>query len=131
MSEPLPPMKTTSKEHDPVIMGPVRARPEGFTSWDKIEVNRGDLTLKEFVDYLMNEVNIEVMIMSAGNACLYNAYLPAHRKRLADKVTKVWQDVTKHTIPPNKTYLTIEVSASDPDDGVDVQIPTIKYQFRR
>ena len=24
------------------------------------------------------------------------------------QVTKVWQDVTKHTIPPNKTYLTIE-----------------------
>ena len=23
------------------------------------------------------------------------------------------------------------MSASDPDDGVDVQIPTIKYQFRR
>jgi len=130
MSEPLPPAKTISKEHDPVIMGPVRARPEGFTSWDKVEMKRGDLTLKEFVDYLVSEMNIEVMIMSAGNACLWNAYLPAHKKRLADKVTKVWEDVTKRKIPANQCYLTIEVSASDLDDGVDVQIPTIKYQFR-
>lgn len=34
-SEPLPPVKTVSKEHDPIVMGPVKARPEGFTSWDK------------------------------------------------------------------------------------------------
>jgi len=130
MSEPLPPLKTKSKEYDPIIMGPVRAKPEGFTTWDKVLINIGDATLKEFVDYLVKEVNVEVMIMSAGNACLYNAYLPAHKKRLGEKVTKLWSDVTKQKLPPKKTYLTIEVSVSDQDDGVDVQIPTIKFQFR-
>merc|ERR1719221_863889 len=82
MSEPLPPLQTKSKDHDPVIMGPVRAKPEGFSTWDKVEVNLGDATLKEFTDYLTKEVGVEVMIISAGNACLYNAYLPAHKKRL-------------------------------------------------
>jgi len=130
MSEPLPPLQTKSKDHDPVIMGPVKAKPEGFTTWDKVEVNLGDATLKQFVDYLMNDVGVEVMIMSAGNACLYNAYLPAHKKRLSEKVTKIWEDVTKQKLSPKKTYLTIEVSASDPGDGIDVQIPTIKFQFR-
>eukprot|EP00929_Paragymnodinium_shiwhaense_P113862 TRINITY_DN82152_c0_g1_i1.p1 TRINITY_DN82152_c0_g1~~TRINITY_DN82152_c0_g1_i1.p1 ORF type:complete len:1033 (-),score=202.21 TRINITY_DN82152_c0_g1_i1:151-3249(-) len=130
LSEPMPPVKTTSKDHDPIIMGPVRAKPEGFTSWDKVEINLGDATLKTFVDYLTDEMGIEVMIMSAGNACLYNAYLPAHRKRMAEKVSKVWEDVTKQTLPANKNFLTIEVSASDPDDGVDVIIPSIKFQFR-
>mmetsp|Transcript_100648 Transcript_100648/g.285194 ORF Transcript_100648/g.285194 Transcript_100648/m.285194 type:complete len:1034 (-) Transcript_100648:329-3430(-) len=130
MSEPLPPFQTKSKEYDPVIMGPVRARPEGFSTWDKIVINLGDATLKQFIDYLMKEVNVEVMIMSAGNACLYNAYLPAHKKRLNEKVSKLWEDVTKQKLSPKRTYLTIEVSASDPDDGVDVQIPTIKFQFR-
>jgi len=130
MSEPLPPLKTNSKDHDPVIMGPVRAKPEGFTTWDKVEMNLGDATLKKFVDYLMDEVGVEVMIMSVGNACLYNAYLPAHKKRLNEKVSKLWEDVTKQKLSPKKNYLTIEVSASDPDDGVDVQIPTIKFQFR-
>jgi ubiquitin-activating enzyme E1 len=131
MSEPLPPLKTNSKDHDPIIMGPVKAKPEGFTTWDKVEVDIGDATLKQFVDYLTDEVGIEVMIMSAGNACLYNAYLPAHKKRLNEKVTAVWETVTKQKLSPKKHYLTIEVSASDPDDGVDVQIPTIKFQFRK
>lgn len=130
MSEPLPPMKTTSKDHDPVIMGPVRAKPEGFTTWDRVDVNLGDATLKEFVDYLLNEVGVEVMIMSAGNACLYNAYLPAHKKRLAVKVSQLWEDVTKQKLSLKKDYLTIEISASDSEDGVDVQIPTVKFKFR-
>lgn len=130
LSEPLPPLKTVSKDHDPIVMGPVRAKPEGFTTWDKTEINIGDATLKQFVDHLTDEAGVEVMIMSAGNACLFNAYLPAHKKRLAQKVTEVWETVTKQKISPKVNYLTIEVSASDPDDGVDVQIPTIKFKFR-
>lgn len=130
MSEPLPPLKTQSKDYDPVIMGPVRAKPEGFTTWDKIEVNLGDATLKQFIDYLMNDIGIEVMIMSAGNACLYNAYLPKHKARLAERVSKLWEDVTRQTLFPNQTYITIEVSASDAEDGVDVQVPTIKFIYK-
>ncbi|CAE8636731.1 unnamed protein product [Polarella glacialis] len=130
LSEPLPPLKTTSKDHDPIIMGPVRAKPEGFTTWDKVEVRLGDATLKQFVDHMMNEVGVEVMIMSAGNACLYNAYLPAHKKRLGEKVTQIWENVTKQKLSPKRTYLVLEVSASDAEDGVDVMIPSIMFQFR-
>jgi len=130
LSEPLPPLQTKSKDYDPIIMGPVRAKPEGFTTWDKVECNLGDATLKQFVDYLMNEVGVEVMIMSAGNACLYNSYMPQHKKRLAQKVTEIWETVTKQKISAKKSYLTIEVSATDADDGTDVMIPTIKFQFR-
>merc|ERR1719311_754730 len=43
LSEPLPPVKTMSKEHDPIIMGPVKAKPEGFTTWDKVDVKIGDV----------------------------------------------------------------------------------------
>merc|ERR1712060_563487 len=117
MSEPLPPMKTTSKDNDPIIMGPVRAKPEGFSSWDKVEINLGDATLKELNTYLENECGVEIMIMSAGNACLYNQYMPAHKKRLAEKVTDIWETVTKQKIPASVNYLTIEVSASDAEDG--------------
>jgi ubiquitin-activating enzyme E1 len=130
LSEPMPPLKTVSKDHDPVIMGPVRAKPEGFTSWDKVHVNIGDATLKQFIDHLRSEVGLEVMIMSAGNACLYNAYTPTHKKRMAEKMTAVWETVTKQKISPKVKYLIIEVSASDADDDMDVVIPSIKYQFR-
>jgi ubiquitin-activating enzyme E1 len=127
-SEPMPPLKTVSKDHDPVVMGPVRARPEGFTPWQKVEIN-GLSTLKELCDYLLNEHKAEVMIISAGNVCLYNKYSPAHKKRLAGKIKDLYEEITKVPLPPKKRYLEIEVSASDPEDDVDVQIPTVKFNF--
>lgn len=37
-SEPTPANKTKSKDYDPILMGPVKAIPEGFTIYDKIIV---------------------------------------------------------------------------------------------
>jgi len=127
-SEPMPPLKTVSKDHDPVVMGPVKARPEGFTPWEKIEVS-GLKTLKELNDYLLEKVQAEVQIISAGNVCLYNKYSPAHKKRLGQELKALYEEITKQPMPPKKRYLEIEVSASDPEDDVDVQIPTVKFNF--
>merc|ERR1712232_545623 len=105
LSEPLPPIEMKSTDFDPITQRAVIARPEGFTTWDKIEVKLGDCTLKELVDHLLNKMNMEVAILSAGNACLYNAYLPAHKKRLGAKLVAVWEEVMKHKIPPNRRCL--------------------------
>lgn len=37
-SDPLPPIKAVDKDYDPILMGPVKAVPPGFTTWDKIDV---------------------------------------------------------------------------------------------
>lgn len=130
MSEPLPPLKSTSRDHDPIVMGPVKAKPEGFTSWDKIELSLGDATLEELLKHLTRDLEIDILILSAGNACLFNSFAPAHKKRRADKVTKLWQDATKQLITPKMSYLILEVSASDTEEGMDVRIPPIRYRFR-
>lgn len=49
-SEPLPPVKIQSKEYDPIVLGPIRAQPEGFSCWEKLEV-KGPMTVQEFKDY--------------------------------------------------------------------------------
>lgn len=43
-SEPLPPIQAQDKDYDEVLMGPVKAIPPKFTTWDKIQVN-GPMTL--------------------------------------------------------------------------------------
>mmetsp|Transcript_13099 Transcript_13099/g.2000 ORF Transcript_13099/g.2000 Transcript_13099/m.2000 type:complete len:81 (-) Transcript_13099:284-526(-) len=45
LTEPMPPIRQTAKDYDPILMGPVRAYPDGFTSWDKIEM-QGPLTIQ-------------------------------------------------------------------------------------
>jgi len=130
MSEPLPPLRTSSKDYDPIIMGPVIAKPEGFTTWDKLDVNAGDGTMQAFLKHLEKEFSIEVSIVSQGSICLYNSYSAGHKKRLASKVTDIWEEISKQKISPKRCYLTLEVSATDMDQGAEVQVPAIRYIFR-
>lgn len=44
-SEPEPPIKAKDKDYDPILMGPVKAIPAGFTTWDKLLVT-GPLTVQ-------------------------------------------------------------------------------------
>jgi len=128
LSEPMPPLKTVSKDHDPIAMGPVRAKPEGFTPWEKYEVF-GIKTLGELVEHITKDMNCTVNILSAGNVCLYNAYLPAHKKRLERSLKALYEEISKAPLSAKRTYLALEVSCSDVDDDVDVQIPTVKFNF--
>eukprot|EP00397_Hematodinium_sp_SG-2012_P005547 GEMP01005567.1.p1 GENE.GEMP01005567.1~~GEMP01005567.1.p1 ORF type:complete len:1030 (+),score=207.10 GEMP01005567.1:26-3091(+) len=130
LSEPLPPLKTVSKDYDYIVMGPIIAKPNGFTPWDKIVFKLGDCTLKTFIDHVVEELGVEVMIISIGNACLYNAYLPQHKARQNVRVTKLYEDITKDKIPSKRNYLTIEISGMDQEEGIDVSMPSIKLEFR-
>jgi ubiquitin-activating enzyme E1 len=134
LSEPLPPLRTVSKDSDPVTGEPVRAKPEGFTPWQKILIDvPGDkgATVDQFIKFLAEEHKIDVVIVSAGNACLYNAYMPRHKERLSRPLIEVFEEITKSSIPQDKKYLAIEVSATDVEDGVDVIIPSIKFRVRK
>ena len=134
LSEPLPPLKTVSKDSDPVTGEPVRAKPEGFTPWQKIVVDIGGdkpATIDAFIKYLAEHHKVDAVIVSAGNSCLYNSYMPRHKDRLNRSLVEVYEEVTKSTIPKDKKYLAIEVSATDVDDGVDVVIPSIKFRVTK
>ena len=48
-SEPTPVNKTKSKEYDPIVAGPIKAIPEGFTIYDKIVI-QGPLTFQQLFD---------------------------------------------------------------------------------
>jgi ubiquitin-activating enzyme E1 len=118
---------------DPITGGPVRAKPEGFTPWETITVDleKPGATLQEFIDYLTQHHGIETVIVSAGNACLFNAYLPTHKARGARSLIEVYEEIMKTKIPDNKHYLAVEVSATDVEDDVDVVIPSIKFRVRK
>jgi ubiquitin-activating enzyme E1 len=133
LSEPLPPIKTVSKDMDPITGGPVKAKPEGFTPWEKIVVDFGktDATIKELIDHLTEAHGIETVIISAGNACLFNAYLPTHKSRAGRSLLEVYEEITKTKVPADKDFLAIEISATDVDDGADVVIPSIKFRIRK
>ena len=130
MSEPQPPVCTKSKDYDPIVMGPVKAYPEGFSTWVKLVVD-GPCTLGEFIEKIKQQHKLKVNILSCGKTCMYNGYLPKnkHGDRLPKLVHELYQEVSGTTIIPGRRYLAIEVSCEGLDDGSDYAIPVIKYTF--
>lgn len=129
-SEPLPPVRTKSKDYDPIVMGPVKAYPEGFSTWEKLHV-QGPCTLQQFIDVIANEHKLKVNIVSSGKTCIYNGYLPKnkHGDRLGRVLQELYEEVSGAKIIPGRRYLAIEVSCEGIEDGSDYAIPVIKYTF--
>ncbi|KJP88029.1 hypothetical protein AK88_02304 [Plasmodium fragile] len=129
-SEPMPPIKVCDKDYDELMKGPIKAIPNGFTSWDKIQIHIVNGTIKDLIDHISDKFNIEVNLISVGNACLYNCYLPAHNKeRLNKPIHQIYQEITKQKLPDDKNYIVVEASCSD-QDLVDVLIPSIKFIYK-
>jgi len=61
LSETLPPEKFVDKDMDPILMGPVKAVPNGFTKWDKIEI-KGPKTLKQISEEVKEKYGVNLSL---------------------------------------------------------------------
>lgn len=71
-SEPDPIKRIKSKEYDEILMGPVKAVPEGYTIYDKITIKKGSLTFQQLFDQLKAELGLNVTMVACGAFSLYN-----------------------------------------------------------
>jgi len=127
-TEPDEVKRVKSKEYDPVMCGPIKAIPEGYTIYDKVVVNHGPLTFQKFIDHFKHTMNLEVTMITAGNIALYNAYMPGnkHAPRLPLNIETTFEDLAKEKIA--RKYLVLEIGGSTAE-GSDFQMPPIKYIF--
>ena len=132
-SEPDPVKRIKTVEYDPIMMGPIRAIPEGYTIYNKITVQRGSLTFNEFFAYLKEEYQIEVTMVASGRMALYNAYMPGtkNKARLPRKIEDVYLEITEgEPIPEGRNYIILELGGETLADGADICMPSFKYYFR-
>ncbi len=130
-SEPIPPNKTKSKEYDPILMGKVKAIPEGFTIYDKVVV-QGPLTFDQFFEKMKTDFNIDVTLVSSGRVALYNGYLPGnkHAVRKPRLIEDVYREISDEPIPEGRSYLAIELGGEEMTEGCDFTMPTVQYFFQ-
>lgn len=125
MVEPMPPKKVVSTSFDPTIGGPVKAVPEGFTSWDKDVINEGDITVQEFCD-LFEARGLEVSMIAAGEKMLYSPMMfRKHAERANKKLSQVYTDVVG---PTERAYFMLDLTVEDSDG--DVVIPPVQFYYR-
>lgn len=103
-----------------------------WTAWDRIDVDVGDMTLKEFLAYFESEYEAEISMLSYGVTILYAMYSVKSRskERMAMKISDLVRTVTKKPIDPNLKYLILEVCAMD-TEGEDIELPYIRYRYRQ
>ncbi|ORY90353.1 ubiquitin-activating emzyme E1 [Syncephalastrum racemosum] len=101
-----------------------------FTLWDRFDIKQ-DITLQEFIDYFQNEEKLEVTMVSSGVSMLYSFFMQKKKKeeRLAMKLSKLVESVSKKPIPPHVKALIFEVCVNDADDE-DVEVPYVRVQIR-
>eukprot|EP01090_Pellita_catalonica_P012261 TRINITY_DN2618_c0_g1_i1.p1 TRINITY_DN2618_c0_g1~~TRINITY_DN2618_c0_g1_i1.p1 ORF type:complete len:1084 (+),score=254.07 TRINITY_DN2618_c0_g1_i1:167-3253(+) len=125
--EPLPCPKNKS---DPKATEPTRCWPEGWTLWDDVVIDEGDLTFQQLFDYFAKH-NLKVLILTASSKILYMVYTEAHKERLPLKVSEYVLEKYPEVISEGK-YIDLAVQAEDTeDDDLDVITPnTVRLKFK-
>lgn len=123
LSEPIAPSKTKAM---------LRGKEWNWTAWDSLDLNKGDITLGEFMTHFEDEYNLEISMLSYGVSILYSFF--ANKKKIEErkkmKMSEVCTSITKKEFPPNQLFIILEVIANDVDTDDEVEIPYIKFRFR-
>lgn len=123
LSEPTPPTSTKC-----ILKG----KEWNWTAWDSLDLNMGDITLQEFLDFFAKEYNLDISMLSHGVSILYSFF--ANKKKVEErkkmKMTEVIRSITKKEFPPNQLFIILELIANDLDTDEEVELPYIKFRFR-
>jgi len=140
LSEPGAPKRTVSVEMDPTMFMPIRAVPEGFSTWDRIVVNKdtaaekGDLTFAEFLSSVSEQLpeGVTASEIVAGGMILHSpAMFAKHRDDLPKPVYGRWAERDPESAEQlgTRPYLVLSVQAED-DEGTDCHLPVVQYYFK-
>jgi len=118
-SEPIQPVKTKIRDE------------WTWSLWDRFEVE-GEITVQEFIDHFKEKYQLDISMISCGVAMVYAFFMAKDKlaERLPKKLSEVIATINKQSIE-NKNHLTLEVCATRIEDDVDVEVPYVKYTFRK
>jgi ubiquitin-activating enzyme E1 len=119
-SEPIAPQKTKIRDD------------WTWTLWDRFEIDQ-ELTLQQFIDFFKTKHNLEVTMVSSGVSMIYSFFMAKDKlaERMNKNLSEVVSMVTKQPLPENKNTLTFEVCVNRIEDDEEVDVPFVKYTFRK
>jgi ubiquitin-activating enzyme E1 len=102
-----------------------------WTAWDRIDIDRPDMTLQGLVDHLLETYGVELTMLSAGVSILYSDFMD--RKKAAERkgmtLKQVVEAVTKKEIPSTQRFMTLELICSDEESGDEVEMPCLRFRL--
>ena len=134
-SEPLEPVKIADSEYSEISRGPMKAVPEGWNTWDVIEI-KGPKTCGELIDEFKNKYDVDVDMLVGNGETFLNLMLGKKKEKMEMKIEELYEQSKKKKI--EKNYLLIQVLGTIPEGkigdktfkGISAYIPPIKYYFK-
>lgn len=100
--------------------------PDKFSVWDYIIIN-GSLSIKQFIDYIKQEYNVDINTIISNQKNLYEKN-KIKNEELNKKIEETYNDISNIKLYENKKYLMLEI-LGDIDDFI-AKMPLIKYNFK-
>ena len=127
MVNPSPQIFHKDKEYDEDIKGPVKAIPMNWTVWDKIIIN-GSKTVKEFIDYIKKEFDIDIIFITSNGLIIIQTFLPSNTNDYNMKIEQIYKkEAEKKNLPVNDRFLILEINGEQ--NKIPVLMPLIKYNY--
>eukprot|EP01006_Ploeotia_vitrea_P023268 TRINITY_DN55708_c0_g1_i1.p1 TRINITY_DN55708_c0_g1~~TRINITY_DN55708_c0_g1_i1.p1 ORF type:complete len:1093 (-),score=223.50 TRINITY_DN55708_c0_g1_i1:123-3329(-) len=107
---------------------------DGYTVWDKILINKGDITVQDFIDFFKKEYEIECTsitcaISSSKAVIFYNPLFPNTKGNLTEKISALYQKHGGFEKSTGDTGLVQVECLFENDEGTEVETPTIVVQY--
>lgn len=65
-SEPDEVKRNKSKDYDPIMCGPIKCIPEGYTIYDKVTLKKGPLTFQGLIDHFKETMQLDISMVTCG-----------------------------------------------------------------
>lgn len=101
-----------------------------FSIWDRFEV-KGEMTLKQFIDYFKDQHKLEISMLSQGVCMLYSFFMADAKRKERENMlmSQVVESVSRKSIEPHVKALTFELCCND-EEGEDVEVPYVRYLLK-
>ena len=102
-----------------------------WTIWDRFDVT-GPMKLSQFIEFFEKKYNLEVTMASAGVSLLYSSFMQPEKlkERMDKEVSLVLEEIQQKPLPSWQKYLIVEIIADLIDSDEDIEVPSVRYQFR-
>ena len=133
--EPSPPIKIEDKSPNDEG-GPSKAIPEGWNTWDKLEI-KGSKTCQELFNYLLEKYNITIdFLIANGKIIISSMDEEAYEQNKNRKIEILYSETTNVNLN-DINYILLQVVANIKKttikgqelEDVSVEMPPIKYYF--
>jgi ubiquitin-activating enzyme E1 len=126
------PMFTTMEPEPPKVTETVVCgKPLKWTSWDRVDIQNPDMTLKELIAFMDSEYQVELTMLSSGVSILYSDFMNRKKmnERMGMKVRDVVVSVTKKELVANQKYIILEMITNDKETDEEVELPYLRFKL--